>query len=205
MMNNIKTYEEYNSQNEGLKTWGAGIMTALSLFANTAFADDDKKVKGVGKSMDMEMAIKIAMSDAKSKIINGTGSGKLYGKFGQPRITRDINGNYIATIEYSLDSANIIRPKQTYPTQDTSKNTQEISYQIMNGPTTKKFIQEIKDMGFEGNYDVDSFVDKYSNNYNFKIARMTEEESEQIGDISIKLSKTKNGKTIYCVVTPIGK
>jgi hypothetical protein len=200
-MKHLKVYEEFNSENEGLKSWGAGIMAGLSLFANAAMGGDIK-TQGSGKSMDMSIAIKKAESDAKSKAIQQiAGATNSYsaqvkdGQFGEPKITKDKDGNYIVTIDYSVDSTNI----------DVKKKDQS---QIMNNENTKRFLKDILDMGFTNtdNKDINKFIDKYSNDYDFKISKMTEKEANEVGEMSIKLSKKfSNGNIVYCVVTPIGK
>ena len=67
-------------------------------------------------------------------------------------------------------------------------------------------IDDIIKMGYNGSEDVNNFIDKYSDSYDFKIYKMTPEQANEIGEMSIKLSKTfANGNTAYCVITPIGK
>jgi hypothetical protein len=197
-MKHLQLYEEFNSENEGLKTWGAGLMAGLSLFANTAIGGDIK-VKGTGTSSRMDIAIKKAESNARLQAMKQIGGdGSLSGtisntSFEQPKITKDKEGNYVATIELSVDSSDV-NVKKGAPGQ------------IMAGEQAKSFIDDIIKMGYDGSEDIDEFIDKYSNDYDFKISKMTPEQADEVGEMSIKLSKTfKNGKTVFCVITPIGK
>lgn len=197
-MKHLETFENFENENEGLRSWGAGIMAALSLFASSAMAGD-LKVKGSGKSMDMNIAIKKAEADARlqaMKQIGGNGSiaGTISNtRFAEPKIVKDKDGNYIATIEMTVDSGDV-KVKTNAPSQ------------IMKGSEAKTFINDIIKMGYTniGDKDIDQFIDKYQGSYDFKISKMTTEQADEVGDISIKLSKTfKDGNVVLCVITPI--
>jgi hypothetical protein len=197
-MKHLQLYEEFNSENEGLKSWGAGLMAGLSLFANAAMGGD-LKVKGTGMSSRLDIAIKKAESNARLQAMKQIGGdGSLSGtiantRFDQPKITKDKEGNYVATVEMSVDSSDV-NVKKVAPGQ------------IMPGEQAKSFIDDIIKMGYNGSEDINEFIDKYSDSYDFKISKMTPEQADEVGEMSIKLSKTfSNGNIAYCVVTPIGK
>lgn len=198
-MKHLETFENFENENEGLKSWGAGIMAALTLFANSAMAGD-LKVKGSGKSMDMSIAIKKAQSDARLQAMKQIGGGgeSMSGtisntKFAEPKIVKDKDGNYTATVEMTVDSSDV-------------KVKTNATGMVMKGSEAKSFINDIVKMGYTniGEKDINQFVDKYQGSYDFKISKMTPEQADEVGDISIKLSKTfKDGKVVLCVMTPI--
>jgi len=196
-MKHLETFNEFEIENEGLKSWGVGIMAALSLFASTAMGGNIK-VKGEAKSQDMNLAIKKAKSDARLKVIDqlGGGGSSAYtsikgGQYGEPKVIKDANGYYVATIEYTVDEDNI--------------DTKQMRSEIFDGQKTKSFCSEVVGMGYTGENmeEINDFIDQYSDTYNFKVSKMTTEEANEVGEMSIKLSN-KAG-TVFCVVTPIGK
>jgi hypothetical protein len=195
---NIKSFKEFVNENEtvneGIKTWGAGIMMALSLFTNTAMGGDIKKT-GIGSSSNVQIAINKAKSNAMSKIGGETNSTTSIkgGRFGQPNIVKDKDDNYVVTIDFTVDSTNVNIEKK-------------VESQRFDGLEAKKFLNDIVDMGYKSDKDVNKFIDKYTDVYDFKISKLNPEQIGTIGEISIKLSKTmEGGNTVFCVVTPIGK
>lgn len=195
-MKHIKDFQNFEQENEGLKTWGAGLMAALSLFTSSAFGGNIK-TKGEGKSQDMSIAIKKAMTDARTKVLTQMKLNQAElrnGEFTDQEVTKDKDGNYVATINFTIDSSNVANPKAAE------------RFEVMPGQEVKTFMKDIVDMGFTGldQKEINNFVDKYADNYNFKVSKMTKDEASKVGEISIKLSKTmKSGVEVYCVVTPI--